>query len=435
MYRADRKTHPSPFRFLTAFALALLIFVFTAPGQAHANPKYASIVVDAQTGRILSERYADKKLHPASLTKAMTLYITFDALKAHRLRRGQRIRISRHAASMVPSKLGLEPGETITVEDAILALVTKSANDVAAALGEAIAGSEDRFALLMTRRARQLGMKNTVFKNASGLHHRSQVSTARDMAILARALIYDHPEYYHYFSVKKFKYRGDTYSNHNKLMNTYDGMDGLKTGYVNAAGFNLMASAVQNNRRLIGVVFGGRTSRTRNAHMKVILDRGFAKINDILMAQNQPLPTRKPDFGAVTVASAEAGLPTNASGLEIDPEALVGEGDIDPEASRDLAASLRSMAKTDGGVRAVDGPNGGWAVQIGAFYNRDLTRNTLKSAASRLPREIIRNSVPIIAPLSTGKGVIYRARIGGLDKKTAEDACKILGNCIILASR
>ncbi len=257
--------------------------------------KYSSYVMDADTGRVLYSRNANKKLHPASLTKLMTLLMVFDALERGNLGLHSRIRISQHAASMPPSKLNLPAGSTIKVNDAILALVTKSANDIAVALAEKLGGTESNFSYMMNRKARSLGMRNTRFKNASGLHHPKQVSTARDMAILARVMVTDYKKYYHYFSVKSFSYDGTTYSNHNKLMKSYEGMDGMKTGYIRQSGFNLVASAVRGNHRLIGIVFGGRTGKSRNAHMKRLLDNGFERVIGIyILANEAPIPKRKP---------------------------------------------------------------------------------------------------------------------------------------------
>lgn len=291
----------------------LLTVVIGEQNNANAknNPKYASLVMDADTGLIISQRYADAPRYPASLTKMMTLLLTFEALENRQLGLGTRVRISRHAASMVPSKLNLPVGSTIRVKDAIYALVTKSANDVAVALAERIAGSEGRFARLMTRRARDIGMRNTVFKNASGLHNKRQITTARDMATLGRYILMRYPNYYRYFSKASFSYRGKTYRNHNHLMKTYAGMDGFKTGYISASGFNLVASAQRGGRRLIGVVFGGRSSKTRNAHMKEILDKGFARVGRVRMAhaKNTPLPQRKPPV--ITASANQKIFPTS----------------------------------------------------------------------------------------------------------------------------
>mgnify|MGYP006270217665 CR=1 FL=1 len=283
------------------------------PDEAQANRKYASVVMEANTGRILYARNVDKRLHPASLTKMMTLLLTFEAIEKGELSKRERIYISRRAASMVPSKLGLPHGSTIRVEDAVYALVTKSANDVAVALAEHLAGTEWRFSRLMTQKAHLIGMRKTQFQNASGLYHPYQRSTARDMAILSRYLIMNYPQYYRYFSTASFRYRGKTYHNHNRLMRRYDGMDGLKTGYIAAAGFNLAASAVRGNTRLIGVVYGGRSTRTRDRHMARILDSSFVRARQIQIANAQvPVPPEKPGFRKVR-AIASAGSAQDAA--------------------------------------------------------------------------------------------------------------------------
>lgn len=272
--------------------IALTIFMVTAIDPADAARKrskkaaapavdrYASIVVDADSGFVLSEKNPDKRLYPASLTKMMTLYMAFEALDNGTLRKNERIDVSKRASIQEPSKLGLVAGTTIRAEDAILALVTKSANDAAVTLAEHIGGSEDRFARMMTLKAQKLGMNTTRFMNASGLHNPSQYSTARDMSALGRALVRDFPRHYQYFSTREFTYAGRTYNNHNHLMKTYQGMDGIKTGYVYVSGYNLVASAVRGDRRLVGVVFGGKTSKSRNAEMKTLLDKGFVTVRD-----------------------------------------------------------------------------------------------------------------------------------------------------------
>src|SRR5208282_1168561 len=209
----------------------------------------------------------DGRTHPASLTKMMTLYLTFESLESGQLHKTQSLRVSAHAASQQPSKLELAAGETITVEQAILALTVKSANDAAVVLAEAIGGSESEFAQTMTQKARELGMTGTTFRNASGLPNPGQVTTARDMAKLARALIRDYPQYYGYFSAREFTFQGNEIPTHNHVLVEYEGADGLKTGYIHSSGFNLVTSAVRNGRRLIGVVMGGQTSSQRDHAM------------------------------------------------------------------------------------------------------------------------------------------------------------------------
>ncbi len=360
------------------------------------NPKYASLVMDADTGKILSQRYSTKSLHPASLTKMMTLLLTFEALDRGEIRKSTRVRISTRAASMVPSKLGLPAGSAIKIEDAIKALATKSANDVAVALAEHLGGSEPRFAQGMTERARTIGMKNTRFKNASGLHHNQQVTTARDMAKLAQHILKRYPHHYKYFSTRSFTYRGKTYRNHNRLLDSFKGMDGFKTGYINASGFNLVASARQGGRRLIGVVFGGRSGATRNAHMAEIMTAGFKKARNSRTATfmtEPPTPATKPTYGVAKLAprapqaqdsAAYASLASLSkkpatkitSKLPTPPKPksknantqknytaltdalktgafseMIGEGDIDPSVSKRLETGLIAVAVHKGEYR------------------------------------------------------------------------------------
>ncbi len=249
--------------------------------KAEPTDKYASIVIDAATGMVLSQDNADRGLHPASLTKMMTMTLVFDALGAKKISQKTRLTVSSRGASMPPSKVGLKPRETISIYDALRILATKSANDIAVTVAENLGGSEERFAQLMNLKAREIGMTNTRFVNASGLHDYRQVSSARDMAKLAKYMIDTYPQYYSIFGLKSYKYNGKVFHNHNKLMSTYQGMDGIKTGYVAASGFNLVASAKKGNTRLIGVVFGGQTAASRNAKMASLLDKGFARINEI----------------------------------------------------------------------------------------------------------------------------------------------------------
>ncbi|MBF0176121.1 MAG: D-alanyl-D-alanine carboxypeptidase [Magnetococcales bacterium] len=239
---------------------------------------YADLVIDARTGRILHATSPDELRHPASLTKMMTLYLAFDALKRGQLRLDQQLPISPNAANQEPSKLGLKVGRQIRVEDALLGLVTKSANDATVVLAEAMGQSEDGFVRLMNDKARDLGMTHTVFRNSSGLPDPDQVSTARDMAVLGYALIYHHPQFYPYFSREAFTYAGVHHNNHNHLMSRYQGMDGIKTGYTRASGFNLVGSTVRGSTRLIAVVFGGRSAVARDNRVEALLDQAFAQL-------------------------------------------------------------------------------------------------------------------------------------------------------------
>lgn len=260
-----------------ALALAIVLSFGLAGLPLKASADVSSVVVDARTGRLLYADDADAARYPASLTKMMTLYLLFEQLSRGEKKLSTRMRVSRRAASMPPTKLGLRPGSTISVRDAILALTTKSANDIAVVVAESLAGSESRFAKRMTAKARALGMRHTTFRNASGLHHPGQKTTARDMAILGRALLRDHPRYYANFGVRTFAYGKARYANHNRLLGTYRGVDGIKTGFTNASGYNLVASAKRRDVRVIGVVMGSPSSASRNALMTRLLDKGFRK--------------------------------------------------------------------------------------------------------------------------------------------------------------
>lgn len=294
-------------RLIAAFCLAAATLGLTSVASAQipyaqlswGEPRYAAIVVDANSGEVLYARNADSQRYPASITKIMTLYLTFEALNSGRLKLTDSINVSSHAASMPPTKLGLRSGDSITVDEAIRAIAVKSANDMAVAMAERLGGDEDRFAALMTLRARELGMTNTRFANASGLPDTRNVSSARDIALLSRSVMRDFPQYYSYFGQRQFTYRGATVSNHNHLLDSMPGVDGLKTGFTNASGYNLAASAVQNGRRLIAVVMGGNTYRARDANATELLQTGFMVLakrdrgEDIQLAQNlfEPEPT------------------------------------------------------------------------------------------------------------------------------------------------
>lgn len=255
--------------------IALMMMHIYSP--AFAASKYASLVIDADTGVVLHQENAGRIRYPASLTKMMSIYVALYAVKNKTLKMSDKFKVSSKAAAQPPTKLRLRRGQRISVRKLIESLVVKSANDAAVVLAEGIAGSEWKFAMLMNRMARRLGMKNTTFRNASGLHDRRQHTTAFDMARLAVALRRDFPEYYYLFAKKKFFYNGKVYKTHNHVLKSYKGTDGLKTGYTRASGFNLVTSVQRRGQRLIGVVMGGRTYRTRDRHMKKLLDRAFAK--------------------------------------------------------------------------------------------------------------------------------------------------------------
>lgn len=261
------------FRMRTVLALALLCGLGSFACAAHAG--YAAIVVDGNTGQIIEQVNADQRDYPASLTKMMTLYIAFQQLKSGKLSFDQQLPVSAWAASRPPTKLGLRPGSTIAVQDCILGMVTKSANDAASVMAEGIGGSESRFAEMMNAQAALLGMSHTHFANASGLPDPNNVSTAHDLVKLAMALYRDFPQYAHFFATQEFVFHGHIVRGHNNLMYRYPGMDGLKTGFTDASGFNLASTAVRDGQRLFAVVLGSRTSYVRDRLMARLLDDGF----------------------------------------------------------------------------------------------------------------------------------------------------------------
>lgn len=267
----------SPIAWIRKVAVALLATLcLAAPAWAG---KYASIVIDMETGQVLHDREADELRHPASLTKVMTLYLVFDAIESGKLKLTDRLPVSKAASRAQPSKLGLKSGSTIKVEDAIRALVTKSANDVAIVIAEKLGGgSETKFVAKMNAKAKELGMLNTTFRNASGLPDKKQVTTARDMAKLAEAVYMDHKNRYNYFSLSSFSWGKRKYMNHNELLKRVAGVDGIKTGFTNASGYNLMASAERGGRRVIAIMMGGSTGRSRDAHVADLIEAAFLEL-------------------------------------------------------------------------------------------------------------------------------------------------------------
>ena len=350
----------------------VLLLLSTTPD---ASAKYASLVLEADTGRVIHSVNADTRNYPASLTKMMTLYMVFDALNRGKVHLTTRMPVSARATRQPPSKLALRRGQNIRVKDAILALVTKSANDVAVVIAEHLGGTERKFAKLMTAKAKRIGMARTTFKNASGLPNRGQLSTARDMATLARALMRDFPQYYHYFSTSHFTYGGTRHKNHNKLLTTYQGTDGIKTGYIRASGFNLVASVQRGKKRLIGVVFGGRTSKARNSHMVSLLNKGFKTV----------------------------GLPTKSTRVA--------------KVVKKRTTPVKATRKASKG--------GTWGIQVGAYKKYSPAFAIAKKAVSRAPSYLKSGTIQI-DKLRKRRSTLYRARIVGIDKRQAYRACRQL---------
>lgn len=452
------------FAIFSAFLLAI------TPAQAK-NTKYAAFIMHAESGDILFDRYSTQTRYPASLTKMMTLYLLFEELEAGRITLKSKLKVSKTAAGQPPSKLGVSSGSTISVETAIKALVVKSANDVAVVVAERIGGSEWKFARLMTQRARQIGMRKTTFRNASGLPNSKQVTTARDMAELSRRLFQDFPQYKHYFTTKQFTWNKRTYTTHNSLVKNYPGADGIKTGYTRRSGFNLATSAVRDDVKLIGIVLGGRSSYTRDKHMREILDKAFAEVKrkpQLISAlyRNPPNPRLKPSpYGdAPTIADntflqarlneasrgfSTAGVddplgslivsnnaaPTNQAQNDLlaglitreDNSFATGEGDIDDIAA--LASSISSPVNNTPTISVPPPANNGinslgWAVQIGAYSTEDYAQNEIEKAASMagltsIPRRVI----PLVV---NKKPTLYRARFFYSDRNAADEGCSVL---------
>lgn len=444
-----------------AFCLALLagLAIADSAEAAKAKPQrkssiggYSSIVIDAATGKVLHEDNADAQKYPASLTKMMTLYMIFEALDAGKITLGTTWKVSKHAESMSPTKLGLDAGETISVRDVILGLITKSANDAAAVAAEGLGGTEDRFGDLMTQRARRLGMSNTTFQNASGLPDPGQVTTARDMVRLSRALVRDFPHHYSYFSTPEFTYAGRRHANHNRLMNWYEGADGIKTGFIRASGFNLSASAVRDNRRIIGVVMGGPSPVARDQYMGKLLDTGFSRMPETPsdMRHASAPPTAAPP--APTTVAAISEPPSRAAKARQQPTKTTIAQATRAADSEERTARTKSVKRPKGEVKTASSVSligtahaaasdtgsagGGWAVQVGAFNRIDAARRAAENAA-KLASGPLGDAGIEISTLERKKNAVHRARLVGLSESSAKEACRILEarklDCLLMA--
>jgi len=417
-------------RLLAAFGLALFACSASLAGAAQARtsfleapsaqPKYAAIVIDASSGEVLYAKRADSPRYPASITKVMTLYLTFEALQSGRLKPDDLLVISPHAAAQAPTKLGLSPGDTISVSEAMQAMAIKSANDMAVAMAERIGGSESRFAALMTLRARELGMTNTHFANASGLPDSRQVTTARDIAILSRAVMRDYPQYYRLFSQQQFTYRGVLMNNHNHLLGRMPGVDGLKTGFTNASGHNLAVSAVRDDHRLIAVVLGGPSNAARDTNAEHLLDTGFDVIarrdrgERIELAQNlfEPPPVARGMTSSIEqgddeaegskVVFTSAPLPAKASRIEI----------VDPRTTR-LHTDKADAPRAESGK---------WTVQVGAFKSKALARSQLALVEKKFSRHFARAD----GQVDDGPRGQWKAQFRGFSESSAREACGAL---------
>jgi len=464
-----RGRNPSAFFSAAALVLAaFLLSVTTAPLNAEARPVSSSILVDAATGEVITASNPDARTYPASLTKMMTLYQLFDALKRGQIKLNDTIVFSAHAASQDATNLAVGEGDTIRVETAIEAVVVRSANDAATAIGEKLAGSEWAFAKKMNATARALGMTNTVFQNANGLPDPDQHTTARDMAILGVALLRDFPEYYHYFSVENFTYHGVAYAGHNRVLNKFDGADGIKTGYIRASGFNLVTSASRNGRRLVGVIMGGETPYIRDKNMVAMMTKGFKTTvgTGTQLALNGSVKTTPTPAAPATFATASAATttqpapaavvpavtpppsvtapamvastlaPVAATATVMTPTFSDGNDQILPILKPGTELQLTSAGAVD--AQAVEpvwhsGAPATYGVQVGAYSQFAPAQ----SAALRVTRSMpgIFSEARIVVDESNS---LYRARLMGLSKADAEQACAKLhaqqADCMVFSA-
>jgi len=377
---------------------------------AASQTKYAAIVVDAKSGEILYAKHADSPRYPASITKIMTLYLTFEALASGKLHPEDRVVVSPHAAAQAPTKLGVRAGDSVSVDDAMNGMATKSANDMAVAMAEKLGGTESRFAALMTLRAQELGMQNTHFVNASGLPDSRQLTTARDIAILSRAVMRDYPQYYKLFSLQEFRFRGQTIANHNHLLGRMPGVDGLKTGFTNASGFNLAVSAVRDNRRLIAVVMGGPTTAQRDQNAEDLLLTGF----DVM---------RRRGLGEKIVVAQNQFEPTELNGPVVRPPSEQGDGDqaqlkIELTSAPAAKAGKVEIAPSRREARATKAH---WAVQVGEFRSKSDAHRQIALVEKKFGEH-----VDGARGEAEKAGRKYKAMFSGLTETDAQGACRAL---------
>ena len=438
-------------------AVAVAMTPTRAPlAQSADNARYAAIVVDAESGEVLFARHADSRRYPASITKVMTLYMAFDALSEGRVKLDDVLTVSPHAASQPPSKLGLAAGQTITLDDAMRATAVRSANDMAVTLAEHISGSEARFTAQMTLKARELGMTQTRYVNANGLPDARQLTSARDLAILARAIMRDYPQYYRYFGLNDWAYNGRDYRNTNGLLRGGNGYDGMKTGYTNASGYNLAASAVRDGRRIITIVLGGRSTASRNAHVAALMDTAFEverardRGETIQVAQtffeargfgigedsNGPIEyaavsadedgesgsrSREPTSEGVAYAALPANLPAPTrltpppSERPADVTAILNGG-----ASVATPPRPRPPARPPAREPARE-PAGQWSVQVGAFRDEAVARDWLSEISRRFRSQFTSAERTV----QNAEGW-YRSRFTGMSEQSARGACAAL---------
>lgn len=431
--------------------------IIASPASAASGPKYAGIVVDAKNGQILYGDDPDGLRYPASLTKMMTLYLTFEALESGRIKLNSQVPVSLNAAKEPPSKLGVRPGSNLNVDQAIKALVTRSANDVATALGEFVGGSEERFARMMTAKARSLGMTRTTYRNANGLPNTAQMTTARDQARLGIALRQHFPQYYGYFATRSFQFGKQTIGNHNRLLGNVAGVDGIKTGYTRAAGSNLVTSAALNGQSIVAVVLGGKSSAARDAQMRKLVAAYLPKASrgssSNVIAQTRNVTVEEAVPSAADVAGLPVSGPVPGSRYEIESSAVAFAAPAKSAALSALESATRSNPRSAAPVppqleavaraviatpkdvdnivtastaRSGSSSQGGWVIQIGASPDENSARGLLEAAREK-GGKLLRTAEPFTVAFSKDGAQVYRARFGGFkNQDSAVNACKTL---------
>jgi D-alanyl-D-alanine carboxypeptidase len=431
------------------------------------TPPFAALVIDANTNKVLYAKNENELRHPASVTKVMTLYMLFEQLERGKMTLDTPIRISRHAASMKPSKLYLSAGEEISAEDAIKALVTRSANDVAAAIAEHIGGSEPRFADMMTAKARSIGMTRTFYANASGLPDKRQVTTARDLVLLGRAIQERFPKYYGYFATSNFRYAGQSIRNHNNLLGRIEGVDGIKTGYTNASGFNLLTSVRRDGQHVVAAVLGGTSAASRDRIMANLIEDKIqyashtktapsvfanARMETVVTAKAQAKPAQAESAARpVQVASTEpvayqgvsvesANRPSLTAAAVVPPTQANGMRWVNGAQAADAPAPKMTnraepkFARVEPAapakkVAVIEKPQPvkakGVMIQVGAT-DKPAQAQALISRAKSASKGTLAKATPVTEKVSKGRQTVYRARFAGLTETQAEAACKSL---------
>ncbi len=415
---------------------ALIAVVMLAAGatpRAEAAPQYAAYVMDARTGEVLYEKNADTRVPPASLTKMMTLYLVFEAVESGKLNLDQRVTVSAAAARQPAVKLGFRQGQRVVLRDVIRSAAVRSANDSAVILAEAVAGSEAAFAKLMTRRAHDFGMTNTTFRNASGLPSVGQLTTAHEMAMLGRRLFYDFPQYYNLFGRESTRAFGKTIWNTNKLLSSYRGADGIKTGYTRASGYNLVASAERGSERVIAAMLGGSSSSARNAEVARLLDLGFARAPSkareippatvVAVAVNAPAPAPRPGAAAspgllaASVRELGEALGPSAAHASVIDDYVVPL--VDPTKHAPIRAHVPPPRHGEASG------SGDWGLRLGSYATPEVAVARLASTAlGDMPALALAGREIDVTGL--GGSTLYRARLTGLSGATAKEACRRL---------